>query len=132
MVDTRKSLEDKDLCSKVGKFVELYRESLDNRRDRISTLYSFGQPVSLTWNGHHITDVGLIQTFLNELPATKHTLTSIDPQLINVPGHTGWAVVSIVGRVVIGNAHHGFTRCLVLVPEDNGYHIRDDQFRFFD
>ncbi|KAI6189486.1 NTF2 domain-containing protein [Aphelenchoides bicaudatus] len=132
MSDTRTAVKDQELCSKVKKFYYIYYEAMDSRRDKISFLYTSNETPSLTWNGHHVDGIEAIRAFIEQLPKTEHSITCVNPQSIDVPGSEGWAIVTAMGTVTIGGQVHGFTHNFVLVPENNAFHILDEQYRFID
>ncbi|CAD5230304.1 unnamed protein product [Bursaphelenchus xylophilus] len=131
MADTlAKAQEDAMLCSKVKKFMYLYYEALDTRKEKIPYLYTSDNP-QLIWNGHNVQGIDNISRFVNELPVTRHTFFSIDPQPLKTAG-PDWAMVSVMGEVSIGGLQQAFTHVFVLNTESNTFHIKSDQYRFID
>ncbi|CAD5223917.1 unnamed protein product [Bursaphelenchus okinawaensis] len=125
-----KAHEDQQLCSKVKKFIYLYYEALDMRKEKIPYLYSSDNP-QLNWNGHSVQGIDNISRFINELPVTKHDFVSVDPQPLKTAG-PGWALVSVMGEVSIGGLQQSFTHVFVLNSENDSFHIKNDQYRFID
>lgn len=62
---------DEEVCNDAMKFVKLYVDSADIRREKMHVLYSTAEP-SLIWNGNNVDGLQNIQSFWSNLPATEH------------------------------------------------------------
>merc|ERR1712071_656841 len=62
-------------------FTKLYYEFIDKKRNVLSKLYM--ETAVLVWNGNSITGNEEIQKYLEKLPASEHTLLSLDTQPIH-------------------------------------------------
>ncbi|KAI6218009.1 NTF2 domain-containing protein [Aphelenchoides fujianensis] len=131
MATTKKTENDRELCSKIRKFYPIYYQALDTERDRLMPLFVDNLP-TLTWNGHRCEGKDAIRTFLEQLPKMDHTVACVNPQVMDVTGDEAWALVSVLGNVVIGGENHGFTQSFVMVPDAGTYRIQDHQYRFID
>lgn len=70
-------------CRTAEEFTKVYYESLDKRRHLISRLYL--DTGILIWNGNGIEGKDDIQKFWVELPASDHSITTLDAQPITGP-----------------------------------------------
>jgi len=61
-------------------FTKLYYEFIDKKRNLLSKLYM--ETAVLVWNGNPVTGNEEIQKYLEKLPASEHTLLSVDTQPI--------------------------------------------------
>ncbi|KAJ9578367.1 hypothetical protein L9F63_005399 [Diploptera punctata] len=67
-------------CHTAEEFTKLYYESMDKRRHLMSRYYLDSSASVLVWNGNGVVGKDEIQKFLMNLPASEHTLTSLDAQ----------------------------------------------------
>ncbi|XP_045462318.1 NTF2-related export protein [Harmonia axyridis] len=67
-------------CRVAEEFTKLYYEAVDKRRHMISRLYL--DEGLLAWNGTGVTGNEKIQKFHMDLPASDHTLSTLDAQPI--------------------------------------------------
>ncbi|XP_012261867.1 NTF2-related export protein [Athalia rosae] len=70
-------------CRTAEEFTKLYYESVDKRRYMISRLYL--DTGILIWNGNGIEGKDNIQKFWIDLPASDHSITTLDAQPITGP-----------------------------------------------
>ncbi|XP_014235155.1 NTF2-related export protein [Trichogramma pretiosum] len=70
-------------CRTAEEFTKLYYESLDKRRYLMSRLYM--DTAILVWNGNGVEGKDKIQHFWTELPASDHTVITLDAQPVTVP-----------------------------------------------
>ena len=62
---------DEEICRDALKFVTIYNESADSRREKMSLLYSSAEP-TLVFNGKCMQGTQQIQEFWSGLPSTEH------------------------------------------------------------
>ena len=66
---------DTEVCADTSKFVKLYHDAADRRREMISLLYSSNEP-SIIWNGNAYNGIDQINSLWRQLPPTRHELVS--------------------------------------------------------
>ncbi|KAH7726958.1 NTF2-related export protein [Aphelenchoides avenae] len=113
------------------KFVKLYVDSADIRREKMHVLYSTAEP-SLIWNGNNVDGLQNIQSFWSNLPATEHELRSVDAHPLSISGDEKAIVSQVVGTVAVGGVTHAYTQTLILLNEDGNYRVKSDRIRFID
>ncbi|KAK2551106.1 NTF2-related export protein 2 [Acropora cervicornis] len=114
-------------------FSNVYYETFDKRRHLMSKLYS--SDTTIVWNGNVVKGGSEVVTeFFNGLPATEHTLHSLDCQPVSdhaIPGQT--TVLVIVEGLVKFDGHKAelFSQNFLLTAEGGKvWKVASDCFRF--
>ncbi|XP_065844531.1 NTF2-related export protein 1-like [Oscarella lobularis] len=120
-------------CSAGEEFANIFYDTIDKKKHLISHLYT--SLSSVVWNGHNATGVEAVTVFLQSLPSSTHTLTSLDCQPIPEvasPGQTS-ILVATEGTVKYeGNRERPFSQNFVLTEQSGVWKIVSDCFRFTD
>ncbi|CAH3113928.1 unnamed protein product [Pocillopora meandrina] len=123
-----------DQATQAGEeFSNVYYETLDKRRHLMSKLYS--ENTTIVWNGNVVKGGSAkVTDFFNNLPATEHTLHSLDCQPVSdqaIPGQT--TVLVVVEGLVKYDGHkmHRFSQNFLLTAEGGTvWKVASDCFRF--
>ncbi|XP_011299326.1 NTF2-related export protein [Fopius arisanus] len=117
-------------CRVAEEFTKLYYESLDKRRFMISRLYL--DTASLIWNGNGTEGKDAIQKFWLDLPATDHTITTLDAQPITGPAVSEQLtfLVKVSGQVKYQEkTPRPFTQNFLITAVGDKWKIVSDCFR---
>lgn len=116
-------------------FSNVYYETFDKRRHLMAKLYSAN--TTIIWNGNVVKGGPEIVTeFFNGLPATEHTLHSLDCQPVSdqaIPGQT--TVLVVVEGMVKFDGHKAelFSQNFLLTAEGGKvWKVASDCFRFIE
>ncbi|XP_068719163.1 NTF2-related export protein 1-like [Montipora capricornis] len=114
-------------------FSNVYYETFDKRRHLMSKLYS--SDTTIVWNGNVVKGGSEVVTeFFNSLPATEHTLHTLDCQPVSdqaIPGQT--TVLVVVEGLVKFDGHKAehFSQNFLLTAEGGTvWKVASDCFRF--
>ncbi|CAI5437448.1 unnamed protein product [Caenorhabditis angaria] len=128
--------DDEELCKEANKFVSVYYDVLDRKREKISFLYANVANSNLVWNGNPVDGYDNICKFMTTIPATRHEIHSIDAQRFpeNMNGELfNGIILHVAGAVSSGDdGDRAFTQTLVLCVEDEKYRIKSDRFRYIE
>lgn len=113
-------------------FTKLYYESLDKKRHQMSRLY-LDNGVAV-WNGNDITGKDNIQKFFETLPATEHTVVTVDAQpVIDEAVSSQRTLLLIVsGTIRINNSSKPFQQTFMVTAQGDKWKIVSDCFRIQD
>ncbi|KAI1731743.1 nuclear transport factor 2 (NTF2) domain-containing protein [Ditylenchus destructor] len=124
-----KSKVDEEICAEASKFVGIYNDCADLRRNRIGLLYTANE-ASLIWNGNPVKGVSDINAFWNNLPSTQHEISCLDAHPMETNNKS--IVAQILGNVSLGGISRAYSQVLILVYEDGNYKIKSDCYRFIE
>ncbi|CCD73516.1 NTF2-related export protein [Caenorhabditis elegans] len=126
--------EDEELCNESKKFMDVYYDVMDRKREKIGFLYT--QVSNAVWNGNPINGYDSICEFMKALPSTQHDIQSLDAQRLpeGVTGDmSGGMLLNVAGAVTVdGDSKRAFTQTLLLGVEDGKYKVKSDRFRYVD
>lgn len=113
-------------------FTKLYYESLDKKRHQMSRLY-LDNGIAV-WNGNDITGKENIQKFFEGLPATEHTVVTVDAQpVIDEAVSTQRTLLIIVsGSIRFNNSTKPFQQTFMVTAQGDKWKIVSDCFRIQD
>lgn len=113
-------------------FTKLYYESLDKKRHQMSRLY-LDNGVAV-WNGNDITGKDNIQKFFESLPATEHTVVTVDAQpVIDEAVSSQRTLLLIVsGSIRVNNSSKPFQQTFMVTAQGDKWKIVSDCFRIQD
>ncbi|EDO49593.1 predicted protein, partial [Nematostella vectensis] len=115
-------------------FSNLYYETFDKRRHKISKLYS--KNATVVWNGNAVKGgTEQLTEFFTNLPTSEHTLHTLDCQPVSeqaIPGQT--TILVIVEGLVQYEGHKAknFSQNFLLTVEGTVWKVASDCFRFLD
>ncbi|CAI2320860.1 unnamed protein product [Caenorhabditis sp. 36 PRJEB53466] len=128
--------EDEELCKEAEKFMQVFYDVMDRKREKIGFLYANIASSNVVWNGNPITGYDDICRFMAALPPTQHNIQSLDAQRLpeGVSGEvSGGIVLNVAGTVAVDDeAQRAFTQTLLLCVEDGKYKVKSDRFRYVD
>ncbi|XP_065352767.1 NTF2-related export protein [Cloeon dipterum] len=127
-----KSQRDKNdlACQAADEFCKLYYECMDKTRHLINKLYL--DSGLLVYNGTGVSGKDNIQKFIAELPATNHTISSLDAQPISeyAVGQQSTLTILIAGNVRIADRKAAyFVQDFTVTVHDSKWRIVSDCFR---
>ncbi|NP_001093093.1 NTF2-like export factor 1 [Bombyx mori] len=118
-------------CETAEEFTRVFYKQVDNSRHLTSKLY--WDTGLLVWNGNGISGNDKIQKFLMDLPASNHTLKSLDAQPISdVWVANKWTyLIQACGDVTYQNEEtkKPFQQTFLIVAVDGKWKIASDGFR---
>ncbi|KAL9973427.1 hypothetical protein ACROYT_G019889 [Oculina patagonica] len=123
-----------DQATQAGEeFSNVYYETFDKRRHLMSKLYS--ENTTIIWNGNLVNGGSAkVTEFFNGLPATEHTLHSLDCQPVSdqaIPGQTTVLVVTEGTVKYDGHQAKQFSQNFLLTAEGGKvWKVASDCFRF--
>lgn len=118
------------------KFVELFYDTVDKRRQQLTGFYYEGSLV--VWNGNPYSGVQDISVFYQSLPNSQHTIECFDCQPVLDSQGTTTVMVNCEGVVSFdvqpGNQHNeeSFSQNFILVKQGDVWKLSSDCFRFLD
>lgn len=113
-------------------FTKLYYESLDKKRHQMSRLY-LDNGVAV-WNGNDITGKENIQKFFESLPATEHTVVTVDAQPVIDEAVSSQRTLLLVvsGSIRLNNSSKPFQQTFMVTAQGDKWKIVSDCFRIQD
>ncbi|XP_058791031.1 NTF2-related export protein-like [Phymastichus coffea] len=119
-------------CRTAEDFIKLYYDSVDKRRYLMSRLYM--DDATLIWNGNGVKGKEQIQSYWTELPATDHSVVSLDAQPIIAPSVSGQLsfLVRVSGQVKYqeqGFSVKSFNQIFLVTAMKDRWKIVSDCFR---
>ncbi|CAO4360694.1 Protein CBR-NXT-1 [Caenorhabditis briggsae] len=128
--------DDEELCKEAEKFMQVYYDVMDRKREKIGFMYATISQSNAVWNGNPINGFDDICRFMAALPSTQHNIQSLDAQRLpeGVSGDmSGGMILHVAGSVTVdSDAQRAFTQTLVLGVEDGKYKVKSDRFRYVD
>ena len=128
----KEQIKDKirDACHVAEEFTKLYYEYIDCRRHQLSRHYM--DTALLVWNGTGSVGKDQIQKFLEALPTSQHTVTSLDSQPVLEEAVSGQFTLLIQAA---GSVHFGsgetkpFQQTFLITAQGDKWKIVSDCFR---
>lgn len=115
-------------------FTKLYYESLDKKRHQISRLYL--DNATAVWNGNGVNGKDGIQKFIEALPSTEHTITTMDVQPIIDDAlsnqTTLMIMVSGMSKIPTKQYQKNFQQTFMITAQGDKWKIVSDCFRVQD
>lgn len=115
-------------------FTKLYYESLDKKRHQISRLYL--DNATAVWNGNGVNGKDGIQKFIEALPSTEHTITTMDVQPIIDDAlsnqTTLMIMVSGMSKIPTKQYQKNFQQTFMITAQGDKWKIVSDCFRIQD
>eukprot|EP00050_Salpingoeca_kvevrii_P021710 m.114446 g.114446 ORF g.114446 m.114446 type:complete len:121 (-) comp9449_c0_seq1:234-596(-) len=110
-------------------FSELYYKSIDTDRPALLQLYA--PQAVFVWNGNPAQGLDALTAFFQELPPTKHTISSLDIHPSAVPGSAALLITTKGSVAYAGNPGKTFMHSFLLTQEGSpSYTIANECFRF--
>ncbi|KAK3932044.1 NTF2-related export protein [Frankliniella fusca] len=128
----KEQLKDKirDACNVAEEFTKLYYESIDRMRHQLSRHYI--DTAVLVWNGTGSVGKDQIQKFLEALPSSQHTVTSLDCQPVLEEAVSGQftLLIQAAGHVHFGSGEtKPFQQTFLITAAADKWKIVSDCFR---
>ncbi|KAI1291956.1 NTF2-related export protein 2 [Halotydeus destructor] len=124
-------------CDAGMTFAKLFYEKLD--KGRTSMVGLFHENATLVWNGNNVHGKANVIAFLEKLPVTETTLSSIDAQpILDIPCLGGQATITVIvgGRQKLGSGRERFfTESFMLTAEQSSggvWKVVSDNYRNFE
>ncbi|XP_034114327.1 NTF2-related export protein-like [Drosophila nasuta] len=117
-------------CRTAEDFTRLYYASLDNRRHQMGRLYI--DSATFSWNGNGATGRETIERYFEELPSSRHQLTTLDAQPIldAAVGNQTTYIILASGTVKYSDqAARNFQQSFVITAENDKWKIASDCYR---
>lgn len=114
-------------------FTKVYYESLDKKRHQMSRLYL--DNAIAVWNGNGTTGKENIQTFIQGLPSTEHTVSTLDAQPVidDALSNQKTLLIMVSGMFRIqNNSAKQFQQTFVVTAHEDKWKIVSDCFRIQD
>ncbi|XP_025087109.1 NTF2-related export protein 2-like isoform X2 [Pomacea canaliculata] len=114
-------------------FAQIFYEYLDKKRNAVRNLYM--DTATLLWNGNAISNKDAILKFLEDLPTSEHTLTTLDSQPLVEPVIDGQTsiMVTVFGKACYQDTKaKGFFQTFILTSQGNVWKIVSDTYRFLE
>lgn len=114
------------------KFVEIFYDAVDRKRQVMSGLYSSNSLV--VWNGNTKSGSAGIVEFYQSLPGSNHRLLSFDCQPVQSTSVATSVLVSCKGSVKFDgqSSEKKFSQNFLLTKEGEVWKVGSDCFRFLD
>ncbi|XP_026286532.1 NTF2-related export protein [Frankliniella occidentalis] len=128
----KEQLKDKirNACNVAEEFTKLYYESIDRMRHQLSRHYI--DTAVLVWNGTGSVGKDQIQKFLEALPSSQHTVTSLDCQPVLEEAVAGQftLLIQAAGHVHFGSGEtKPFQQTFLITAAADKWKIVSDCFR---
>uniref|UniRef100_A0A336MKH1 NTF2-related export protein n=1 Tax=Culicoides sonorensis TaxID=179676 RepID=A0A336MKH1_CULSO len=120
-------------CRTAEDFTKLYYECIDKKRHQISRLYLDNG--LLTWNGNGSAGKESIEKFLQELPSSEHTVSTLDAQPVidEAVGAQQTLIIQVSGTVKFqDNPSKMFQQTFMVTAQQDKWKIVSDCFRIQD
>jgi NTF2-related export protein 1/2 len=120
-------------CKTAETFTKLYYDRIDRQRQQMSRLYMDNG--LLVWNGNGITGNDNIQKYLQELPASDHSMTTIDAQPIvdDAVSTNPTFLIQVSGTVHFQDyPAKAFQQTFMITAQESKWRIVSDCFRLQD
>ncbi|KAH8400412.1 hypothetical protein KR215_011686, partial [Drosophila sulfurigaster] len=117
-------------CRTAEDFTRLYYASLDNRRHQMGRLYI--DSATFSWNGNGATGRETIERYFEELPSSRHQLTTLDAQPIldaAVGNQTTYIILASGSVKYSDQAVRNFQQSFVITAENDKWKIASDCYR---
>lgn len=110
-------------------FTKLYYESLDKKRHQISRWY-LDNGIAV-WNGNDITGKENIQKFFEGLPATEHTVVTVDAQPVidDAVSSQKTLLIIVSGSIRYNNSSKPFQQTFMVTAQGDKWKIVSDCLR---
>ncbi|XP_063709691.1 NTF2-related export protein [Culicoides brevitarsis] len=120
-------------CRTAEDFTKLYYDCMDKKRHQISRLYL--DSGLLTWNGNGAAGKENIEKFLQELPTSEHTISTLDAQPVidEAVEAQQTFIIEVSGTVRFeNNPSRMFQQTFMVTAQQDKWKIVSDCFRIQD
>ncbi|XP_023971991.1 NTF2-related export protein 2-like [Physeter macrocephalus] len=124
-------------CRAAEKFVNIYYETMDKRRQALTRLYL--DKATLIWNGNFVTGLEALTNFFDMLPSSEFQVNMLDCQPVHEQVKQTQTTVLVVTSGTVkfdGNRQHYFKQNFLLTaqstPNNIVWKIASDCFHFQD